>query len=122
MSEFSVHLSNRPGHLATLAEKLAAAGVNIEALAAFSLGELGVVRMMVDDQVTTRAVLKRAGLRYEEHSVIETVLPHRQGELARMTRELADSGVNIDAMYLVNSSPEGLHFAVTVNESADSVR
>lgn len=121
MSEFSVRLGNRPGQLATLAEQLAAAGLNIEALAAFSFGEQGIVRMMVDDHVTARAVLDRAGLRYEEHTVIETLLPHRPGELARMTRELADSGVNIDAMYLMNSGPAGLHFAVTVNESADAV-
>ena len=48
MTEFTVHLSNQPGMLACLTEKLVEAGVNIEALAAFGVDEIGVVRLMVD--------------------------------------------------------------------------
>lgn len=121
MTEFSVTLSNRPGQLAALATRLADAGVNIEALAAFAVDDHGIVRIIVDDDDTTRSVLTRTGVRFEEHAVIETVLPNKPGTLADMTRELADSGVNINAMYLVNSSPEGLHFAVTLDESAKLV-
>lgn len=34
-----------------------------------------------------------------------------------MTHQLAESGVNIDAMYLLHSSAEGLHFAVAVDDT-----
>jgi hypothetical protein len=44
MTEFTVRLANRPGMLATLTEQLASAGINIEALAAFGVDEMGVVR------------------------------------------------------------------------------
>ncbi len=44
MTEFTIQLSNRPGQLAALAKMLADAGVNIEALAAFGVEDLGVVR------------------------------------------------------------------------------
>ena len=33
-----------------------------------------------------------------------------------MTRRLADAKVNIDAMYLLRSSAEGLEFAIAVDE------
>jgi hypothetical protein len=116
MTEFTIHLSNRPGMLATLTEQVASAGINIEALAAFGLGEEGVVRLMVDDELTTRSVLKRAGVSFDEREVMITTLPHRPGALASMARRLADAGVNIDAVYLLRSSAEGLDFALAVDE------
>ncbi|MFQ5948391.1 MAG: ACT domain-containing protein [Acidimicrobiia bacterium] len=116
MTEFTVRLANRPGMLASLAEIIAEAGINIEALAAFGINELGVVRMMVDDAPTTRAVLRRAGIGFDEREVLITTLPHRPGALAAVARDLADAGVNIDAFYLLRSSAAGLDFAVGVDE------
>jgi len=116
MTEFTVHLTNRPGMLATLTEQIASAGVNVEALAAFGVGETGVVRMMVDDDVTTRSVLRKAGMTFEERRIEVTTLPHRPGALATMTRQLADAGINIDAVYLLRSSAEGLEFAIGVDD------
>jgi hypothetical protein len=116
VTEFTVHLANRPGMLATLAEQVASAGINIEALAAFGGDESGIVRLMVDDALTTRSVLTRAGMRFEEREVLTTTLPHRPGAMASMARRLADAGVNIDALYLLRSSAEGLEFAVAVDE------
>ncbi len=49
MTEFTVNLANRPGMLAALTETLAAAGVMIEALAAFGLDDEGHVRVIVDN-------------------------------------------------------------------------
>jgi hypothetical protein len=43
-------------------------------------------------------------------------LSHRPTSLAEMTRSLAESGVNIEAMYLLNSCADGLEFAVAVDE------
>lgn len=116
MTEFTVHLANRPGMLATLTEQLASAGINIEALAAFGIDEEGIVRLMVDDDVTTRSVLRKAGMGFEERRVQVTTLPHRPGALATLARSLADAGVNIDAIYLLRSSSEGMEFAIGVDE------
>ncbi|MCH7584772.1 MAG: ACT domain-containing protein [Acidobacteria bacterium] len=116
MTEFTVHLPNRPGSLADLAERLAAAGVNIEALAAIGMNESGTVKLIVDDEAATRRMLEHHGLLFEERRVITTMLPHRPGSVAAMTRRLADAGINIDAMYLLRTTPEGLEFAVAVDD------
>ncbi len=116
MTEFTVHLANRPGMLAALTEKLASAGINIEALAAFGLDEQGQIRLMVDDAVTTRSVLKTAGITFDERQVLTTTLEPRPGALAALTRRMADAHVNIDAMYLLRSSAEGMEFAVAVDD------
>jgi hypothetical protein len=116
MTEFTVHLANRPGMLAALTEKLASAGINIEALAAFGAGADAQIRLMVDDASTTRAVLELADITFEEREVLVTTLEPRPGALAAMTRRLADAEVNIDAMYLLRSSADGLEFAIAVDE------
>ena len=54
MTEFTIHLTNRPGQLAGLIKVMTDAGVEIEALAAFGLEDLGVVRMVVADAGTAR--------------------------------------------------------------------
>jgi hypothetical protein len=116
MTEFTVHLANRPGMLAMLAEQIASAGVNIEALAAYGFGEEGRVHLMVGDALEVRALLRRAGLSFDEREVLVTNLPHRPGAMAAMARGLADAGVNIEALYLLRCSAEGLQFAVSVDD------
>jgi len=116
MTEFTVHLANRPGQLATLARRLAEAGVGISALAAFASGEAGVVRFVSDDVDATRQVLDTAALTFDEHRVIATVVSNQPGALASLTESLATSGVNIDAMYLLHSNGDHLQFALAVND------
>lgn len=116
MTEFTVHLANRPGMLAMLAEQIASAGVNIEALAAYGVGEEGRVHLMAGDAAAVRSVLRRAGLSFNEREVLVTTLSRRPGSLAAMARSLADSGVNIEALYLLRCSAEGLEFAVAVDD------
>lgn len=120
MIEFSVKLSNRPGQLATLSREMATAGVNIEALAAITAGTDGFVKLVVDQEEAARRVLSNAGMSFEERRVISAVLHDQPGALADMAEALANTGINIEAMYLLNSNSEGLHFAVAVddNESA----
>ena len=121
MTEFTVHLPNRPGSLADLAERLSAVGINIEALAAIGMAEPGTVKLIVDDEAATRRLLEHHGMMFEERRVITTMLPHRPGSVAAMTRRLADAGMSIDAMYLLRTTPEGLEFAVAVDEGAQQI-
>ncbi len=116
MTEFTVHMANRPGQLATLTDKLSQAGVHIEALAAYSHGDDSVVRLMANDVNVARRVLADAGVRFDEQRVIETVIKDEPNALAAMTRRLADSGVNIEAMYLLHANGDSLHFAVAVDD------
>jgi hypothetical protein len=116
MTEFTVHMANRPGQLATLARLLGDAGVNIEALAAYAGGEEGVVRLVADDALATRSVLHEAGLEWDEHRVISTQVANRPGALAQLAEALANTGVNIDAMYLLHGNSDHLQFALAVND------
>ncbi len=121
MTEFLVQMENRPGRLAALTEALAARGVNIEALAAYGHNGEGTVRLIVDDAGTTRRVLAEADLHHEERQVLTARLPHRPGELARLTRALANAGVNIEALYVLTSSTDGIELAISVDETEAAI-
>ena len=122
MIEFSVNMANRPGQLATLARELGSAGVNIQTLAAITSGPEGFIKLVVDDEETTRRVLTDAGVVYEERRIISAILHDKPGALADLAEALANTGVNIEAMYLLHSSPEGLHFAVAVDDAEAASR
>jgi len=94
MTEFTVRLTNRPGMLAMLAERIASAGINLEALAAYGIAEEGRVHLMVDDAATARSVLRRAGLSFDEREVLVTTLAHEPGAVAAMARPLLIDGRN----------------------------
>jgi hypothetical protein len=124
MTEFTVHLANRPGVLVALAEKIAVAGVDIEALAAFGTGDLGIVHLLVpdSDSETTRSVLDDAGMWFEERPILTTILPPGPAAVAALAHSLAEAGVNIEAMYLLRTRPDGLEFAVAVDQPQEARR
>ncbi len=116
MTEFIVDMENQPGRLAALTEALAVFDVNIEALTAYGHNGEGTVRLITSDAPTTRRVLDEAALSFEEHTVLTVRLPHRPGELARLTRLLADAGVNIDALYVMRANSDGIELAISVDQ------
>ena len=116
MTEFTIHLANRPGQLAGLAKMMAEAGVNIEALAAFGIEDLGVVRLLVSDPGRARDVINDGGLVAEERRVVTTVLRHEPGALAQLTQSLADADINIDGLYILRSHNDTLELALAVGD------
>ena len=122
MTEFTVQLANRPGMLAALTELIAEAGVRIEALAAFGIGEIGIVHIVVEDESTVRGILGRADMTFDERPILTTHLSAGPSAVAAMAHRLADADVNIEAMYLLRTKPDGVEFAVAVDRPADAAR
>lgn len=116
MTEFTIHLANRPGQLAGLTKLMADAGVEIEALAAFGMEDIGIVRLVVADAENARRAIDDAGLVSEERRVVTTVLSHRPGALAELTQSLANAGVNIDGLYVLHSRSDEVELALAVGD------
>lgn len=94
--QFVVELKNEPGSMATLAEALAARGVDLRAIGGGSMGDSGHVIMTTADDETAKAVLDEGGYRYIEGEQILAEVDDKPGGMARMARALADAGVNIE--------------------------
>jgi hypothetical protein len=99
MHAFLIDLDNKPGTLASVAEAIAAKGINIENIAGAACGTGGRAIVVTADDAGTRAALAGAGVTFEELETVEASLAHQQpGTLAKAARRLADAGVNIEAI------------------------
>ena len=98
MNAFLVDLENKAGALATVAEALAAKGINITGIAGATCGDSGRAVITTADPAATREVLKTNRVTFKELEMTETSLAHQPGSLAKATRRLASAGVNIEAV------------------------
>jgi hypothetical protein len=94
--QFVVQLKNEPGAMASLAEALAARGVDLRAIGGGSMGDSGHVIMTTADDETARVVLDDGGYVYVEGESILAEVDDKPGGMARLARALADAGVNIE--------------------------
>ncbi len=94
-NQFVVQLKNEPGAMAVLAEALAARGVDLRAIGGGGIGDAGHVIMTTADDDTTRRILDEGGYVYVEGESILAEVDDRPGGMARISRALADAGVNI---------------------------
>lgn len=95
-TELSLRVPNKPGALAAVCQVLNDARVNILAL---DLVSPGMLRLLVDNHVNAAALLRDQHYQVDERDVIYTVTSNDPGALARITRLLADAGVNVEYMY-----------------------
>jgi hypothetical protein len=116
MRDFTVHLTHRPGELARVANALAKAGVNLRSVAAMTLGNQGVVRLIPDDVDSARRALNEANLRFEESEVVTTLLENRAGELEEVASKLANAGVNLHAAYVVGLDGDLVELAIIADD------
>ena len=94
-----------PGQLARLGEVLGAAGVNIEAISAFTGQGKGIVHVLVDRAEDALAALAADGIDVRAaRRVVVVSLPDEPGHLGAACRTLADAGVNIEQAYIAAGS------------------
>ena len=115
MNAFLVDLENKPGALATLAEAIAAKGVNITGVAGTSCDSGGRVAIVTADETTTRMVLQNGGHSFKEMEITEAHLRDEPGSLAKTTRRLAQAGVNVEAIFPTGMSGRDISVAFVTN-------
>jgi hypothetical protein len=99
LKQFSVFLPNRPGALSALARLLAEKNVNILGIASEVRDDSGLVRLAVAGEADVSGVLSRAGFASVETTLLSVEVNDKPGELARVTKALADGKVNITTVY-----------------------
>ena len=117
-NQFVVQLKNEPGSLAVLSEALAARGVDLRAIGGGGLGGSGHVIMTTADDDATRAILDDGGYTYFEGESILAEVDDRPGGMARLSRELADAGVNIYGHLFLGRWGDRAMFAFVVDDPA----
>jgi hypothetical protein len=101
MKDVAIALENRPGALAEMGDALGRAGVSIEGGGAFVVNGKGVAHFLFADGTAARNALESAGITVvEEREVLIQRLNQAQpGQLGKITRRMAEAGVNIEVLY-----------------------
>lgn len=101
MKDLAIALENRPGALAEMGEALGKAGVSIEGGGAFVVDGRGIAHFLFEDGTAARSALESAGIRVlEEREVLVQQLNQEEpGQLGKLSRKMADAGVNIEVLY-----------------------
>jgi hypothetical protein len=115
-NQFVVQLHNQPGAMATLAEALAARGVDLRAIGGGGIGDSGHVIMTTADDETTKQVLEAGGYTFIEGESILAEVDDKPGGMARLSRALADAGVNIYGHLFLGRWGDRAMFAFVVDD------
>jgi hypothetical protein len=99
VEQISVFLENKSGRLADVAGVLAEAGINIRALSLADTTDFGILRLIVNDTVKAKEVLKDHGFTVGRTEVIAVEVSDRPGGLAHILNSMRDASINVEYMY-----------------------
>ena len=101
MKDLTIELENRPGALAEMGAALGRARISIEGGGAFVTDGRGVAHFLFADGDAARSALQAAGIRVTAVREVLTLRLNQgePGQLGKVTRRMADAGVNIEALY-----------------------
>jgi hypothetical protein len=101
MKDLTIALENRPGALAEMGEALGRAGVSIEGGGAFVVNGQGIGHFLFEDGTAARVALQTAGILVlqEREVLIQRLNQAEPGQLGKISRRMAEAGVNIEILY-----------------------
>jgi len=118
--QLSILLENRRGALAELCSKLAEKAVNIVGLYVPEQTGVAPVRLVVNSVDTARKVLESLGVPFTEEEVLAVQVSDRPGALGKLTRKLADHG--LDVKYAYATIQKGVGKATVILAVSDPAR
>jgi hypothetical protein len=103
--DFTIAVPHSKGSLANLAEELGRERINIEGLCAVEQNGSVIFHLLTTDKTaTTRAIAKVGYKVTKETEVIVERIEDRPGVLGKVTRHLAEAGINLTTVYLATDT------------------
>ena len=106
---------NKVGQLADVTSRLSRAGINIEDICAYAVGEKAYFSLLVDNDEKARTVLKE-NYPVEESEVIVMALENRPGALSEVAEKLKQEKIDLDYIF-GTTSPTGERTIVVFSSS-----
>ena len=116
MKQFNIYVEDKLGELARVTEALAKSAVNIRGLATDKLGRKPAIKVITDDEASTKRALLGAGFDFEESEVVVIDLIDRPGEIAKISRKMARDGMNISSVFLIGKKDNPASLALVTQD------
>ena len=118
MKQFDIVLPRKPSALAGITETLASNGVSIRGISSEVPEGNMMVKVITDDEATTRATLVAKKVKFTEREALSVVIPDRPGEIAKLTRRLARRMVLVESIYMLSRKGGETEVAFTADDMA----
>lgn len=101
MFDLTICLENTPGALADMGETLGAAGVSVEGGGCWLFNGKAIAHFLFHDGEAARNALEAKGIEVIEvrEVLLQRLRQDVPGQLGKITRAMADAGVNIEVQY-----------------------
>lgn len=101
MRDLTIRLENRPGALAEMGEALGAAGVSVEGGGAWVNDGQAIAHFLFADGAAARKALEEKGIEVlsDREVLVQKLKQDQPGQLGRISRLMAEAGVNIEVIY-----------------------
>lgn len=101
MKQLSLIVDNKVGTLADISFILGKARINIESISTSLVGNKAVIVLMVKDEKRAREVLENNSYKVLVSDAFVVKMPDEPGELSKLSKMLADNGVNIESIHVL---------------------
>lgn len=118
MTELTIVAKDRVGLLADISDALAKDSVNIEFVSVETTATTAIVHLKVANSPAAKKCLTAAGFRVVDKHNLLLRLKDRPGELAKVSRKLADAGVNIKNVYILDAAKNEKILAIDTSDNA----
>lgn len=99
LKQLSFIMPDRIGLLVDISTAIAGAKVNINAICAYAMEDKAYFMMISDSNAKAKKALAPFGVEVKEEDVVAVEMPNKVGELRKVAKKIADSGINIHYMY-----------------------
>ncbi len=99
IKQLTVFVENKQGALVTITDTLAKNNVNIRALSIAETNDFGMLRLIVNDEVTAEKTLSESGYLVKVTDVVGVKIGDAPGKLTAALEVLANAGINMDYLY-----------------------
>lgn len=99
LKQLSVFLENKPGRLRELCALLAENGINIITLSLADTEQFGILRLIIKDYDTAKALLEEKGFVAKLTDVVAVEVKDEPGGLSQILSIEEQSGISVEYMY-----------------------
>jgi hypothetical protein len=120
ITQYRVSFRNEPRGYSMLTRLLAKEKIKSEAMHTARCGDRIAVQFLAPKSAKLRQKLEKTGAAVQEDRIFQLELPNRASELHKLTKALADEGINILSLYSVVEGDQ-IRMVLAVDEPANAV-
>lgn len=94
-----ITVDNKVGTLAEVSGVVSSSGINLVAVCAYAVDNKGVIMFVSEDNKKAAKLLKEKKYNVREEGVILLTLDNKPGELQRITKKIAEAGIDLTLIY-----------------------